>query len=360
MTHILHITETFATGVYVYLKDLTNYFENNGSFKTTIIYSGKRIETEKNRFHKDFSENVELFEVNMVREISPKTDFESIREIIKIIKEVKPHIIHCHSAKAGIIGKIASIFYPNVNVFYTPHGYSFLREDVSLFKKKLYYSIEKLSSVFLPGTTIACGETEFIYAKKLGKAKLVRNGVNISEVRNYALKSEKTVFTIGSVGRISFQKNPELFNDIAQLFPNIKFIWVGEGDLHSKLISSNIEVTGWKTREDVIAIVDSFDIYIQTSIWEGLPITIIEAMSLGKPIIATNVIGNKDTVIHAENGFLCDTLNSFESSINKLIQDHSLRNTMGLNSSIRASTFFDKDKNFINLKHIYLGELIEE
>ena len=52
MTHILHITETFATGVYVYLKDLTNYFENNGSFKTTIIYSGKRIETEKNRFHK--------------------------------------------------------------------------------------------------------------------------------------------------------------------------------------------------------------------------------------------------------------------------------------------------------------------
>ncbi|WP_372754712.1 glycosyltransferase [Mariniflexile sp.] len=356
MTHILHITETFATGVYVYLKDLTNYFDNHSSFKSTIIYSSNRVETEKSRFHKDFSKNVALIEVNMVREISPILDFKSVRKIISVIGEVKPDIIHCHSSKAGIIGKFAAILYPNIKVFYTPHGYSFLREDLSPFKKKLYYSIEKLSSIFLPGTTIACGDTEYEYAKKLGKSHLVRNGVNISELRNFALKNEKTVFTVGTVGRISFQKNPELFNKIAELFPKIKFVWVGNGVLHTKLLSENIEVTGWKTREDVIETVNSFDVYIQTSFWEGLPITILEAMALEKPIIATNVIGNKDAVKHGENGYLCDSLNAFQNYINKLIKDDALRNSLGLNSLKRATLLFDKDKNFEFIKLIYQGK----
>jgi glycosyltransferase involved in cell wall biosynthesis len=351
---VLHISETFAAGVYTYIKDICQYFDADNSFDSYVIYSGKRRDTEHNRFCEDFSDKVTLIEVQMEREISPLKDLKSTIELYKMIKKIKPNIIHLHSSKAGVIGRVASKLYPRANVYYTPHGYSFVREDISKFKKKFFKSIEYLISTLFGGITIACGDTEYNYAKNIGKAALIRNGISIKSLEHLKSSEINPAFTIGTLGRISHQKNPELFNKIAEKFPDFHFKWIGDGELKNLLNSKNIEILGWMNRDEALKKVVNFDIYVQTSLWEGLPFTIIEAMTLAKPIIATNVIGNKDAVEHGFNGFLCNNLEDFVNGINTIYGNNLVKKQMEIKSYERANDLFDRDKNFQTLKHIYL------
>lgn len=346
---VLHVSETFAAGVYTYIKDICQYFDTNNNVESYVIYSGKRKDTDPNRFSQDFSKKVTLIEVEMEREISPVKDVISTIKLCKIIKKIKPDIVHLHSSKAGVIGRIASKAYLNAKVYYTPNGYSFVRQDISLFKKKLFKTTEYLTNKLFGGITIACGDTEFELAKRIGKAILIRNGIDVKSLSHLIKKPNNNIFTIGCIGRLSPQKNPYLFNCIAERLPNIKFIWIGGGELKHQMPSKNIELLGWMDREDALKKVAEFDAYIQTSLWEGLPFTIIEAMSLKKPIIATNVIGNKDAVVHNYNGFLCNSLEDFIISINTLMEDFSLKTNMEQNSLNRANTIFDRNKNFQTL-----------
>jgi len=350
---VLHISETFAAGVYTYIKDICQYFDAIQDIESFVIYSGKREDTEPEKFSKDFSDDTTLIEIEMEREISAFKDLKSLRLISRQIKKIKPDIIHLHSSKAGVVGRIASKSYPSAKVYYTPNGYSFVRQDISKSKRFVFKSIESLINKFFGGITIACGDTEYELAKGIGKALLVRNGIHLDSLRHLIKIANNNVFTIGTLGRMSNQKNPELFNAVALKFPNIKFVWVGDGELKHQLSAENIEKTGWMKREDALDVLSNLDLYIQTSSWEGLPFTIIEAMTMGKPVIATNVIGNKDAVKHNYNGFLCDTLDDFENYISKIIKDKKLKETFAKASLVRANEIFDRDKNFEELLNIY-------
>ena len=355
---VLHISETFAAGVYTYIKDLCGYFDTQDGFENYVIYSGERQDTDREKFKTDFSSNTQLIEISMQREISPFKDLKAIREMRKAIRKVAPDIIHLHSSKASVLGQIASRGHKSAKVFYTPNGYSFLREDVSPTKQRLFYFIEKNIRRIFGGTTIACGDTEYEHAQKIGKAHLVRNGVSIKEVEaSYEEKMVSNPLVIGSMGRISAQKNPELFNQIALGDPDSEFIWIGDGELRSLLTAENIRVTGWMPREEALALINTLDIYMQTSLWEGLPFTVIEAMVLGKPVLATNVVGNKDAVAHEHTGYLQNTTETFLDRINALKQDPELLLQLGRNSASRARELFDKNKNFEGVKTIYLEAL---
>ncbi len=354
---VLHISETFAAGVYTYIKDINQFFKDIPEVDSYVIYSGNRKDTDRDKFNTDFPKSTKLIEVSMTREISPLKDLKSIVKLFKEIRKIKPDVIHLHSSKAGVIGRIASKSCPSAKLYYTPNGYSFLREDVSNFRKNIYRFIEKYSNKIFGGVTIACGDTEFEYAKKMGNAFLVRNGVEISSVykfKNYN-ESNKEAFFVGTMGRLSPQKNPSLFNEIALRLPNIHFIWIGDGELYNQITAENVTITGWMEREKALENVNKFDLYIQTSLWEGLPFTIIEAMILEKPIVANNVIGNKDAVKHGYNGFLCDSLEEFVKYIDKLRNNSTMTKEMETNSNIRAKELFDRDKNFETLYEIYLS-----
>jgi glycosyltransferase involved in cell wall biosynthesis len=251
---------------------------------------------------------------------------------------------------------MASILVPNARVYYTPNGYSFLREDISANKQKLFKFIELSISKLFGGTTIACGDTEHEFAKTLGKSIMVRNGIDLEELKLIKTKSSNTLNSIVTLGRISPQKNPELFNQLAKKFPDINFIWIGDGELKHLLTANNIKITGWLDRKQALLLLADHDVYIQTSLWEGLPFTIIEAMALQKPIIATNVIGNKDAVEHQKNGFLCDALIDFENAIQELLGNPSLLHQFAQESKAIAHQKFDRDKNFKKLVKIYLDQ----
>lgn len=351
---VLHISETFAAGVYTYLKELCSHCEDDDNIESYIIYSGNRIDTNKDKFKCDFSNKTKLIEVSMEREISPIKDIVAVVYLIKQINKIKPDIIHLHSSKAGVLGRLASVFFPKVKVYYTPHGYAFTREDISKFKKKLYWNIEKYMINIFGGTTIACGDTEYEYALNMGPAILIRNGVKpIAIINGNKDELKEDEVSIGTIGRISAQKNPKLFNEIARCFPDIKFIWIGDGELRNSLTSKNITVTGWLDRQEVLEMTNSFTIYLQTSLWEGLPFTILEAMSLGKPIVATNVIGNKDAVSNGDNGYLCEDITQFRKAITKIIENKDLQNKLSDNSLVRINKDFHLESNFKMLLETY-------
>lgn len=353
---IVHIVESFGGGVYTYFKDLANFFAQQKQVETYIIYSNNRKEVSEEKIYNDFPKNIKLISVDMERELKPFKDLQSTFKLRKLLKHIKPDVVHLHSSKAGVIGRWATTSLSKIkHVYYTPHGYSFLRLDISPIKRKIFYSIEKLTQFLFGGITVACGDTEYKIASKIGKSKLIRNGIDIDKLSKYYQKtsSKNSKITIGTIGRIMPQKDPSLFNQIALSYPQYNFIWVGDGDLKDKLSAPNIIITGWiHDSLDIYKYLNKIDIYIQTSLWEGLPIAVLEAMAFHKPIIATNVIGNKDIVIPGYNGYLFENITNLETIL-PLIEDRNHILKLGANAYNDCITKYDKDQNFKSLLMLY-------
>lgn len=354
---VVHVVEALEGGVYTYFKDLSAFFgdeKNCKTIETTIIYSSNRNGVSVEKVNSEFSKDVNLININMVREISLLQDYSAIIKLYRELKKINPDVIHLHSSKAGVLGRIAAFFlFKKVKIFYTPHGYAFLRTDISKTTKKFYSVIEKSFQRIFGGTIIACGDTEFEIAKNIGSAKLIRNGVDITDIRKHFFPHLNAKLTIGILGRITAARNPQLFNDIALRFPHFNFIWIGDGELNHLITASNIKITGWLLDKKVVfETLNSIDIYLQTSLWEGLPIAVLEAMVLEKPVIATNIIGNKDIIVPNKTGFLFDKINELENYF-EILKDPKTRAVFGENALKRCYDLFDKNENFKQLLALY-------
>jgi glycosyltransferase involved in cell wall biosynthesis len=354
---VVHVVEALEGGVYTYFKDLSTFFGNEEIAKTAatvIIYSGHRNGVNPTQIKSDFSANVPLVHISMVREIAPFRDLKSILKLRKELKKINPDIIHLHSSKAGVLGRIACFFlFKKKKVFYTPHGYAFLRTDISNTSKKLYSAIEKNFQRFFGGTIVACGDTEFEVAQNIGSSVLVRNGVDIASIRQYFSPHQNAKLTVGILGRITAARNPKLFNEIALRFPDYNFVWIGDGELNALITAPNIQITGWLLDKNIVfKTLNSIDIYLQTSLWEGLPIAVLEAMVLEKPVIATHIIGNKDVVVHNQTGFLFDDIEELNHYF-EILSDEKNRVSFGKNALKRCEDLFDKNKNFKQLLDLY-------
>ena len=318
---VLHIVEAFGGGVFSKLCDLLNGMSDN--YDITVAYS-KRNQTPEN-FQEYFNKNIKFIEIkNFTRKISFTKDIKALKEIKKVFKEVNPDIVHLHSSKAGILGRIG-IRGNKIKMFYNPHGFSFLKKDDSKLKRMIYWLIEKMAAIVNKRCTIVgCSKGEYEEARKLNKNSIcINNGISIEKIQEETkdLKEKKIDFDnlkVCTVGRISFQKNPKMFNEIAKSFPNLKFTWIGDGELKEELTSPNITITGWKSREAVLQILNNNDIFLLPSLWEGLPISLLEAMYLKKICIVSDVIGNKDVIDNGKNGFIENDLNGYKNAMDKI------------------------------------------
>ncbi|OMP66119.1 glycosyltransferase [Domibacillus epiphyticus] len=348
---IVQVTEAFGGGVYSFLVDLCN--ELSHDHEVIVVYS-KRKETPIG-FKKDFHSSIRFIPVDM----SLKNSTKAIVKLTKIIKEENPDVLHLHSSKAGFVGRVAAkaVNYKG-RLFYNPHGLAFLRMDLPLFARKIFLFAEKILSG-LGGIVIAVSDSEKKEAQKFSSNVIcINNGINLAQLDNDLLRSntekeEKNNIIIGSVGRIEYQKNPSLFNEIAENFPQIQFVWIGEGNLRSELKSKNIETTGWLSREEVLKKVKSFDIYIQTSLWEGLPLSVLEAMYLNKPVLVKKSTGNVDTVNKNLNGYIFHDSQEASNKINFLLNNTNVIREMGKESKKNIIDNFDISLTLNNYKTVY-------
>lgn len=285
---------------------------------------------------------------HLIREINPIYDLRALIEIYRIIKKIKPKIVHTHSSKAGILGRIASYLAGVPVIIHSIHGFGFNKYQ----NKFLYFLLKTLEKIVAKFTThfIAVSKANMQQGVKeklfpSDKVSLIRSGIDLNEFRSAkesTIKKEFNIkenfFIVSMIACFKPQKAPLDFVYIAEkiikLDNNFKFILVGDGNLRPKIeyeiakrkLEEHIILTGW--RRDIKNIICGSHIIVLTSLWEGLPRTIIEAMACNKPIVATNVDGVKDVIIDGENGFLAQphNIDEFVEKIlmlkkNKLLYD---------------------------------------
>lgn len=310
---ILYVVEAMGGGVFTYIVDLANELVNE--FDMYIAYA-VRPQTPEN-YKEYFDNRIHLIEVkNFCREIIPVKEIRAVREVRYIAERVRPDIIHLHSSKAGVIGRIA-FDGKKIPLFYTPHGYSFLMTNYNPLKRWAFRVIETVCAK-KKCTIISCSLGEHQETLKLtSNAIYVNNAINTEELKKKLEKVEKInhPFTVFTLGRICYQKNPKLFNEIAKAMPEVHFLWIGDGELRDELNSPNIEITGWVDREEALKLSVNADVFMLTSLWEGLPISLLEAMYMKKLCVVSDAIGNRDVIKNNDNGYVCETVEDFVKAI---------------------------------------------
>lgn len=172
---IVHIVEAFGGGVFTVLSDLCK--ETADQYDIVIAYS-LREQTPTN-FVEYFPKNIRFIKIeNFTRSINPVKDLKALKEIRKIVKQEKPDIVHLHSSKAGVLGRIA-IHNKKIKMLYNPHGFSFLKLDDSKLKRLMYKTIEKIVAIINHRCTIVgCSQGEYEEALKLNKNSICINNRN--------------------------------------------------------------------------------------------------------------------------------------------------------------------------------------
>lgn len=359
---IIHIVEPFAAGVAVFVKLLTEAMPND----MHIIVHGER---KKVMSAKEVKQNFPRNNVRFIRwrsaqrSIDPFKDILAFSELYTILRRLKRKglvdAVHLHSSKSGLLGRAAARMAGISNVIYTPNGASFLSAKNPVLRF-FYRQLERLGSK-LGGRTVCCSPSELHAYHELGiDAQYISNGVDAQKTAMPYKREKDRKFTIVTSGRIDKQKNPVLFNEIAEYFrdfPDMQFIWIGEGKDKKYLTADNITVTGWKGSGDVHRLVARSHVYISTSVYEGLSFAVLEALALRKPVLLSNCTGNMDLVKQGVNG---DLFNSPYEAIVKLLQYYNNRemlDVMGQYSADICATEFDVKKNFKSYRELYKGIL---
>jgi len=330
---IMHMVESFSAGVLTSVSQLCNLQAEDGH--QVYIAHSLRPQTPAN-YQSGFDPRVILIRVSLVRQISPYRDLLGLIELSRLIKQVEPDIIHLHSSKAGFLGRLAVfLMKKKPKLFYSPRGFSFLQSNLNPLKRWFYYILEKMACLF-GGTVIASSQSEAREAQKLKVSRLVviENAVDTRTIPVKQLNTaRKDILTIGTLGRVCPQKNPALFKAITEQFcerAELQFVWIGGGreELYFKDLK-NVQLTGWLPRNEALTRLAQLDIYIQTSLWEGMPISVIEAMLAGIPVIVTDAVGNRDVVADGETGFIANNQAEMIRLIDLLARAGELRLTMG-------------------------------
>jgi len=341
---ILHVLEPFATGVTTAVISITRELSD---FEHIVIHGSRNWTESTEKMKQRFPAGVSFVEwKHAAREISLSGDWKALKELKAILKpyavrskrESLPIVVHLHSSKAGFLGRLACCLLGIKAVIYTPHCGAFLRTDISSLKRNLYYFFEWLGSGF-GGRVVGCGPSEGEVYRKLGKNTVyVSNGVEIKKEQvTWDKKKNKREF-ISFTGLASFQKDPSMWANIAAASTGLvreagfSFYWIGDGPEAMILKQDYINLTGWKSAEEVEGLLEKTAIYFSAAAWEGLPYGILEAMSSGCALLLRNVSGHRELVIPGENGQLFSTVEEAVELLKSMLKDRNRLEVMGKRS----------------------------
>ena len=262
----------------------------------------------------------------LVRRIYPLSDLRAFFKLIRIFREERPHIVHTHTSKAGLLGRWAARLAGVPVIIHTPHGHVFWGY-FNRWKTAVYIFLERLTATITDRIITLTGQEKKDHLRyhiaRENKFTVIHSGVDLSRFANVQahgtemkkkLGIPKGTFVVGTVGRLTAIKGHKYLIEAARKIlltrPDMTFIFLGDGelmnDLKSQAASSGIydkvRFLGW--REDVAEVMSTFDLFVLPSLNEGMGKVLVEAMAMGKPIIASHVGGISDLVKNEENGLL--------------------------------------------------------
>lgn len=262
---------------------------------------------------------------NLYRQISPIHDIKTYFQLKRIYNKYKPDIIHLHSSKVGILGRLV---FPTSKTVFTVHGF----DRVGFGRKLIERAFQHLCS-FVVGV---CKNdvNNLIEAGVTNNVTFVYNGIpkpSNHKPSYWNIPKQYKRFIL-CVARLEPQKNHRLYFEVAKLLPDYAFIWIGNA---SNVIDHPHNVFFLGTLPSASLYCQFCDIFCLPSNYEGLPMTIIEAMSYGKPIISSNVGGVYEIVRDNVNGFtLQNDPVEFASKISYILENKNIYDYMSENSRL--------------------------
>lgn len=300
----------------------------------------------------------------LVREISPGKDIRAFFELRAMLSKLKPDLVHVHSSKAGILGRLAakSLGLPAV---FTAHGWAFT-EGVSEKRRFVYRNIERVMARFSDQIlTVSEFDRQLALEAKVGDEETVltiHNGM--PEVgSNRVSFTQSDQIRLIMVARFEVPKNQKfLLEALAKVeTKNWELELVGDGPtlesarkLAAQLgIAEKVVFSG--ACDDVPIRLSRSDVFILISDWEGLPLTILEAMRSGLAVIASNVGGVSELVANGDNGFVVDRgdQQGLVDALTQLIKSAELRKKQGISGQYRYRTNFTFDIMLDKILKIY-------
>ncbi|MWC30430.1 glycosyltransferase family 4 protein [Paenibacillus sp. MMS18-CY102] len=350
---ILYVCESIGGGVRKHLLDVLHHI-NHSKYEIVVVHSVDRTDPIFMEEMDSLKEKgVKFYALaNFVREISPWKDTKALFKLIRLIRDFKPDIVHCHSSKAGGVGRIASYLCRTNKIIYTPHAYMFQNSELNQLKKLVFLFFERVLDKFCNYTiNVSEGERDTALQNKVTaprKSILIYNGITKT---NREFAPDQNTFVIGTTARLEPQKDPWTFFHIAKevvtACDNVKFVYVGDGSMKNEIaqeikkhqLEEKIILTGFQ--RNPMAFVQTFDIYLITSLYEGMPYSVLEALNYGLPLVATNVIGNNEVVKDGYNGYLFES-RKVEEGVQKIISI--------MNNPLLAAKFAENSRHLFEMK----------
>ena len=283
----------------------------------------------------------------------------SIKEVRRVIKEYSPDIIHAHDMRASYVAACSTMRIPIISHI---HNNSFESRGMSLKSIAYLYAGCRAKHIFWVSDSAFKGYVFHNILKR--KSEILYNIIYIEALYSKMKKDDKSYqYEIVYLGRLTVPKNPHrllsVFKKIADKEPEIKIAVIGTGELENEVLKEatelnlapNVEFLGFLNNPYKI-LYDS-KVMLMTSLWEGTPMCVLEAMSLGVPVVSTPTDGVSIVVENNETGFLSDSDEQLASKCLEIVNNNVLHNTMSKKSIIRAENLMDKQRYRDRLKEAY-------
>lgn len=238
---------------------------------------------------------------SLQRELSPLKEILTIKAFKALYRKYQPDIVHLHSSKVGILGRLA---FPKEKIVYTVHGFDSIR-----IAYRKYLPLEKLLQKKCSAIVgVSLYDKRNLLNEGINDVETVYNGIEkptrlkenpFSQMKNFKKR-------ILCVARLSPPKRTDIFLEVASMLPEYAFIWIGNQDDSQRKYTDNVFFMG--SLPNAGAYNEYADLFMLPSNYEGLPMTIIEAMSFGKPVVASNVGGISEIVKDDVNGYTVENL----------------------------------------------------
>ncbi len=284
------------------------------------------------------------------RPVNPFKDALALIELYRFIRKYNFEIVHTHSSKAGLLGRLAAKLARVKIIIHTVHGWPFHRCQ-PFFLRWLYIRLERLAANWSSklivvsrhdretGLCLGVGREE--------KYQLINYGINYQDFSRPFPRLRQEL-GLGArdllVGNISCFKPQKAIPDfletaslVREILPEVKFLLVGDGALRGKIarlikkrgLQNNVILSGW--RRDIPDILSGIDALLLTSLWEGMPIAVLEAMAAARPVVATDTGGAAEVIADGKNSFLAPPgdCRQLSEKLIALLQDASLRGQIG-------------------------------
>ncbi len=318
-------------------------------------------------------ERVHHVTVDLRRSVSPVVDMAALWGLARVIREVRPDIIHAHSSKAGAVTRLAHVLNHRIPVVYTPHLYSFASYFAHDFERFAYRQVERALAPLADRVVCVC-EAEAQLARTVGpsdRVRIVYNGIESHDrgkvdPRMVELSSSGPV--ICAIALLQPRKGIETLIDatpgVLDGYPQAQIAIWGDGPSLTTLrnrastlgVAHAVHFLG--LCEDPLAALRGADVFVHPALAEAFPYVVLEAMSVGAPVVASGVGGVGEAVVDGESGILIapGQVPALTKALLEMLADEDQRRRMGAAAQSRCKLRFSLEAMFDGLLGVY-GEV---